>query len=197
MNIVNLILISGVLTAGHWFFLYDHGEAISSETERLRQEIIESDKIILAKKDELQEFVIFDDSVKNLGKEMEAFLKFIPQHLNSRILFEDLTKVANSSAVEIKNINNSPVSKETELYETLNMKLVIEGRFSNFLTFLSGLTALNKIIVIKNIAVRAAPSGQQKGIGAKKIVADLNLTSFRYLNPSALQNEKKKNKKQT
>lgn len=190
MNVVSLIFISGILTAGHWFFIYDHGEHIISETERLRQEIIKSDKEIIDKKDELQKLVAFDNSVKKMGQEMQAFLNYIPETLNSRILFEDLIKVAETSEVDVKNINNAPAKKETDLYETLAINMILEGKFSNFLIFLSGLTELDKMIVIRNVILRPVPEKKGQESSLQKITAQLDLISFRYLNPSALQDKK-------
>ena len=195
MNVIGLILISGLLAGGYWFFLYDHGEGIIAETEKLRQEIIKSDHAIIKKKDKLQELVAFDDSVKVMGKEVEAFLEYLPESLNSRILFEDLTRVAQISNISINNVTNTPASKSKEMYETLTVNLILEGQFSNFLTFLSELTKLNKIIVIQSIRLQSAPStGQNKKSSESRITANVSLKSFRYYDSSALQNEKEDKK---
>ena len=195
MNVVSMIFVSAAVAAGYWFFLYDHGDGLNSETETLRQEIVKSDKVIADKKAELQKLVKFDDSVKVLGETVQNYLDYIPSDLNSRILFEDLTQIAGKSAVHIRNINNSPAKEENELYESLTISMVLEARFSDFLTFLSELTSLNKIIVVGNVSLRALSSGQKPQ--SSKITANVNLTGFRYVDSSAPQDEKEKNKEPT
>ena len=195
MNFIGLIFISGVLGALYWFVFYNHGGAVKAEAESLRQEIVASDKTLDEKKRKLKELVEFDDSVKQMGKELELFLNYIPQKLTTLMMYEDLTRIAQECSIDLKDVKNSQLSKGVKLYETLTVNLTIEGEFSNFLIFLSKLTELDKIVMIDNIQLRPV-SNAEKG-SSQKITAQLNLSGFRYSAPATPQNENSSKNKKT
>lgn len=181
-----MIFLSGFLSAGYYWSFYDNGEVLKTEIDTAGQNLKNSEKKLQDKKIELEETVIFDDSVKRLGKEIDIFLSYIPTHLTTRNLFEDITKLTKSSGVEIMQMRNSnrTVSKNS-LYDSIAVALSLEGDFSQILTFLSELTSLDKIITVNNVSI------QPRGTESTKVKADMNLVGYRYLKPKEPEEEKK------
>ena len=200
LNLIGIIFISGALAAGYWFFLYDKGADVLQATETLKNEIIQTDKKIKKKEGEIQNAVSFDNSVKQLGHELQLFYEYFPYQLTNRELFQDLTRLSRASGLEIMSMKSSPKQKQEGLYETLSVQLVVEGEFAQFLVFLSKLTDLNKVVTVQNVDIKpvaAAGRNQSKDAQIQKIQAQFNILGFRYVQPVTVQDENAKQNKQT
>ncbi|MDE0151294.1 MAG: type 4a pilus biogenesis protein PilO [Bdellovibrionales bacterium] len=200
LTIIGMIFISGVLASGYWFFLYDPGLDIIQETENVKNQIIQTDKNIKKKKEEIEKAVAFDNSVRLLGQELELFYEYFPYQLTNRQLFQDLTRLSKDSGLEIMSMKGSSRQKQTELYETLNVQLVIEGEFAQFLSFLSKLTDLDKVITVQNVDIKPVAVGNRNESGdvkIQKIQAQINVLGFRYIQPATVQDENAKQNEQT
>ena len=198
LNLIGIIFLSGVLAAGYWFFFYDKSSDIIQATDNLRNEIIQTDKKIKKKTDEIQKAITFDSSVKQLGQELQLFYEYFPHQLTNRQLFQDLTRLSKNSGLDIISMSGSPRQKQTDLYETLVVKLTVEGEFAQFLSFLSKLTSLNKVVTVQNVNIQPVNRRNQiENAKIQKIRAQINVSGFRYVQPVTVQDENAKQNKQT
>ena len=200
LSVIGMIFISGVLASGYWFFLYDRGTDIIQETDNIKNQIIQKDKNIKKKKEEIEKAVIFDNSVRLLGKELELFYEYFPYQLTNRQLFQDLTRLSKDSGLEIMSMKGLSRQKQTELYEALSVQLVVEGEFAQFLSFLSRLTDLDKVVTVQNVDIKPLASrdkGESRDVKVQKIQAQLNVLGFRYVQPATVQDENAKQNEQT
>ena len=196
-----MVFISGVLASGYWFLLYDAGLGTIQETDSIRTQIIQTDKNIKKKKEEIEKAITFDSSVKVLGQELNLFYEYFPYQLTNRQLFQDLTRLSKDSGLEIMSMKGSArQKKQTELYETLTVQLVVEGEFIQFLSFLSKMTDLDKVVTVQNVNIKpVAETGKNPSGGTtiQKIQARINVLGFRYVQPATVQDENAKQNKQT
>lgn len=196
-----MIFISGVLASGYYFLLFDEGLNIIQETDNIKNQIIQTDKNIKKKEEEVKQAVLFDSSVKQLGKELEVFYEYFPHRLTNRQLFQDLTRLSKNSGLEIMSMKGSSRQKKTDLYDTLTVQLVVEGEFSQFLAFLSKLTDLDKVVTVKNVNIKpvnlSKTQGQSSDVKIQKIQAQIDVLGFRYAQPVTVQDENAKQNKQT
>ena len=202
LTVIGVIFISGLLAAGYWFFLYDAGLDIIQETENIKNQIIQTEKNIKKKKEEIEQAVSFDNSVRQLGKELELFYNYFPYELTNRQLFQDLTRLSKASGLEIMSMKGSSQKKDSGLYETLTIRLSVEGEFAQFLGFLSKLTTLEKVVTVQNVNIKPVTASSKNLSGEnkiQKIQAQLEVLGFRYIQPAAAQdeNENAKQNKQT
>ena len=201
LTIIGMIFISGMLASGYWLFLYDAGFDIIQETDNIKTQIIQTDKNVQKKKEEIEKAITFDNSVKLLGKELELFYEYFPYKLTNRQLFQDLTRLSKDSGLEIMSMKGSArQQKQTELYETLNVQLVVEGEFAQFLSFLSKLTDLDKVVTVQNVNIKPMTNtnkAQEGNIKIQKIQAQIDVLGFRYVQPATVQDENAKQNKQT
>lgn len=199
LNLIGIIFISGVFVAGYWFFFYDRSLDVVQATENLGNEIIQTSKKIRQKEAEIQKAVDFDSSVKQLGQELQLFYEYFPQQLTNRQLFQDLTRLSKNSGLEIMSMKGSSGQKQTkDLYETLSVQLIVEGEFSQFLSFLSKLTDLDKVVTVQNVNIKPVNKKNQLGDSKiQKIQAQINVRGFRYVQPVTVQDENAKQNKQT
>ena len=198
LNLIGIIFISGVLAIAYWFFFYDKNPDIIQTADNLRNEIIQTDKKIKKKAEEIQKAINFDSSVKQLGQELQLFYEYFPHQLTNRQLFQDLTRLSKNSGLEIISMKGSPKQKKADLYETLSVRMVVEGEFAQFLRFLSELTDLDKVVIVQNVNIK--PVNTQNQIGEakiQKIQAQINVRGFRYVQPATVQDENAKQNKQT
>lgn len=185
-----MIFLSGVFAAGYWFFFYDKSADVIQATDNLRDEIIQTDKKIKKKEEEIQKAVTFDSSVKQLGQELQIFYEYFPHQLTNRQLFQDLTRLSKNSGLDIISMRGSPRQKQTTLYETLIVMLTVEGEFAQFLSFLSKLTSLNKVVTVQNVNIQPVNTrNQMENAKIQKIRAQINVSGFRYVQPVTVQDE--------
>ncbi len=201
LTAIGIVFISGLLAAGYWFFLYDAGVNITQEIEGIRGQIIQTDKSIKKKEEEIRQAVFFDNSVKNLGKELELLYDYFPYQLTNRQLFQDLTRLSKESGLEIMSMKgSSQQQKKTGLYEALTVQLVVESEFGQFLSFLSKLTSLDKVVTVQNVNIKPVALNN-RGAGSEnkiqKIQAQINVLGFRYVQPVTVQDENAKQNEQT
>ena len=192
LNLIGIVFLSGILSVVYYFVWYDSGAALKKQIADAQTQIVNADKTLEKKKVELEEAVAFDNSVKKLGKEINIFLSYLPEKLTTLNLFDDITTVSKESQVSIKNMTNSQESSgKSSLYQSIAVRLSLEGEFSQLLTFLSKLTTLDKFITVKNVRIQPI-SDRKTRVQVQKIKADMTLLGYRY-SGSAVQDDKEKN----
>ena len=195
LNIFTIILASGLVTGVYYFQFYDDGQGIREETKRLNQEINTVQMNIEKKKKKIEDAVNFDDSVKRLGHQLEFFYKYIPSGLTNRHMFEIMTSMLKKSGMNNLSMQGLGSQKKTEIYDVLTIKISAEGKFSQFLTFLSLLTDLDQIVVVGNVTIRPVSNTGSQTSG--NIMTSFDVLGFRYNAPTALQDKESEKNKQT
>ena len=186
LNIISVLLISAVVAGVYRWKFFDDGASIQSEITRITQEEKRVKEQIKKTKQDIAKAVKFDDSVKSLKKELEFFYNYIPRNLTNRHMFEILTRLLNRSGMTTLSMQGSGSQKKTNLYDTLTVRISAEGKFSQFLIFLSLLTNLDQIVSVSNVSIRPVNQGKNS---TGKINANFNVLGFRYNAPIATQNK--------
>ena len=196
LNLVGIVFLSGIFSAIFYFTLYDNGDHLQQQIEDVKNQIIKIDSRMRQQEENLKEAVIFNDSVKRLGRDIEMFLQYLPEKLTTLNLFSDITKVSQDSLIDIKTMTNSQDVKEnTGMYSSIAVRLSVEGNFAQLLTFLSKLTDLDKFITVKNVRIRPVGNRKKDEANIQKIAAEMTLIGYRYSKSSSEGNvsvEKKK-----
>lgn len=192
LNLIGMVFLSGVLSVVYYFVWYNNGEDIKTQIEDVKSKIVSTESSIKKKEKELEEAIAFDDSVKKLGKEIEIFLSYLPEKLTTLNLFEDITKVSRESRVKIRNMTNSQrQGGKSDLYDAIAIRISLEGEYSQLLTFLSKLTALDKFITVKDVRINPINQRDSKN-QSRRIKADMTLLGYRYSGSVVQDDEKKK-----
>lgn len=194
MNIVVMLLLSGILTAGYWTLGYDDGSAVISKQTSIVNQLKKAEINISEAKLDIEKIHVFDQSIKKLGQDVEIFLRYIPENLSSSNLFTDLTRAAKQKKIIVKNMVSLGL-RPSGLYNTIILKLSLEGDFKQILSFLSQLTAMDKIITVNNINI--SPLRGQKGPQqhqSSKLNVTMDVSSYQYKRP--IQKKTKSSKKE-
>ena len=195
MNMFTVILVSGVVTVTYYFQFYDNGQNIKDETAKVHQEMTSVESKIKETKKNIQDAVNFDYSVKKLGKQLEYFYEYIPRGLTNRHMFAVLTDLMKKTGMTTLSMQGSGTQKKTDLYDAVTVKITAEGKFSQFLSFLSLLTDLDQIISVGNVNIR--PVNQRDSKSSGMITTNFDVLGFRYSVPTAPQNKTSEKNKQT
>ena len=196
LNLVGIIFLSGIFSAVFYFALYENGDYLKKQVEDVKNQIIQTDSKMRQQEEKLREAVIFDDSVKKLGRDIEMFLQYLPEKLTTLNLFSDITKVSQDTLINIKTMTNSKsVEGNTGMYDSIAVQLSVEGNFAQLLVFLSKLTTLDKFITVKDIRIRPVGGKQTEGVKNQKIAAEMTLIGYRYAGSSPNENDSVEKKK--
>ncbi len=195
INVFTMILLAGVVTGVYRWQFYDDGQSIKDETNKLLKEMGTVQVNVKKTKKAIDDAVNFDNSVKRLGQQLKYFYDYIPKGLTNRHMFEVLTNLLKKSGMNTLSMQGSGNRKKTELYDVLTVKIRAEGKFAQFLTFLSLLTNLDQIVSVGNVTI--SPVSQRDSSSAGKIMTNFDVLGFRYNAPTAPQNEESEKNKQT
>ena len=190
LNLVGIIFLSGIFSAIFYFTLYDNGDSQKKQIEDAKNQIVQIDSRMRQQEEKLREAVIFDDSVKKLGRDIEMFLQYLPEKLTTLNLFSDITRVSQDTFIDIKTMTNSNrAGGDTGMYDSIAVRLSVEGKFAQLLVFLSKLTTLDKFITVKDIQIRPIGNNNAGEVRIQKIAAEMTLIGYRYAGSSSNEND--------
>ena len=196
LNLVGIVFLSGVFSAVFYFTLYDNGDPLKKQIEDVKNQMVQIDSKMRQQEEKLQEAVIFDDSVKKLGRDIEMFLQYLPEKLTTLNLFSDITKVSQDTFIDIKTMTNSKnTAGNTGMYDSIAVRLSAEGNFAQLLVFLSKLTTLDKFITVKDIQIRPVGKKTEGAAKVQKISAEMTLIGYRYAGSSSEESDSVKQNK--
>lgn len=180
-NVVTVLLLTGLITAGYWTLGYDNGSAVVAKKNTLIKELKELEKQLQNAQSDIQQISVFSKDIKQLGQDVSTFLKYIPEDLTSAVLFEDITRLASISGLKVKILSNTG-TRLFDFYEIINLKLSVEGSFKELLYFLASLTELNKVVTVNNLNIQDSRGKSSSSNRIKKNIlkTSMDIKGYKY-----------------
>ena len=171
------VFIAGLaLVAAYYYGVYDDGAAKIAEIETARTEAakiqgtLDENRRILANRAE------FERELARVNEQYKAILEYLPPTFNTQDLLKKLSTEAKVAGVALVNFKPSAADRNqgapgmpptpapapvpgvpggaappTAFYEEIKMDVELEGGFAQLMTFLSGVTRLQRLVNIRNI----------------------------------------------
>ncbi len=150
--LVSVVIV--VLLSGYFFKVKDlrqqHQTEFRKETTLLQQ--YETKSFQAANLDAYRQQMI------ELDKTFGALLKQLPKDTEVLGLLEDITEVAYGSGLSMKSISLQP-EKVSEFYIELPIKIDVTGDCHDFGSFVSGVTALPRIVTLHDYSIKNIDGG--------------------------------------
>ena len=150
--LVSVVIV--VLLSGYFFKVKDlrqqHQTEFRKETTLLQQ--YETKSFQAANLDAYRQQMI------ELDKTFGALLKQLPKDTEVPGLLEDITEVAYGSGLSMKSISLQP-EKVSEFYIELPIKIDVTGDCHDFGSFVSGVTALPRIVTLHDYSIKNIDGG--------------------------------------
>jgi Tfp pilus assembly protein PilO len=157
----SIAFLIGLAIAGLYYMsVYDTGESreaqiasITSEMSGLQAEIDKMNKTIV-------EAEKYKDIAKQLGAELDVVLTAIPEKYNSTELMKVLSAESKAVGLSILNLNpQGGTPGAGSFYVPVGVSVGFEGTFNQLMKFMSNLTKVNRIIVVKGLQMTVRGGG--------------------------------------
>jgi type IV pilus assembly protein PilO len=178
---VSILTIAVIVGAGTYFFLLDMRDDLRKKREQ--------ETALFSEFERKQKKVVALDAYKEQLKEMErsfgAMLRQLPGKSEVANLLNDIsqTRVASSLDEELF----QPQGEVTrDFYAEIPNRIVVTGSYHEMGTFVSGVAALPRIVVIDEVDIKPAKSGAKPGGPAGDLRMTALAKTYRYLDENEL-----------
>jgi Tfp pilus assembly protein PilO len=179
------LLISLALAAVYYFSMYDGGESREQQIQNINSEITRAQTDIERMNKAIKDAQVYRDLSAKLGDELNLVVSALPAEYNTVELMKVLSTEAKGSGLSILSLNGqsstaSTSDKKDIFYEPVVVSAAFEGTFNQVVQFLSNLTKVNRIILLKQVQLNV--KGQVNSTTISPILT-LNATfeAYRYL----------------
>ena len=153
-------LLIGLFIAGFYYLtLYDSGERLEGQIKNKKNRITQLRGEIATMEKTLVDAEKHREISRKLGEEMDAVLRAVPEKYNSLELMKvlsDEAKVVGTSIVNLAPANNFGRGSQEDLdnpFKPVTVTVTLDGTFNQIMLFMSNLTKVSKIILIKDLSL--------------------------------------------
>ena len=180
------VLIGLLLCAFYYFLVYDSGSVQQAAIAQSQQKVQELQTHLQDYQQKLDAAAIFKRTAAEVGSTINRLLTLIPEQFSMSDLMRTVSneaKVAGSSLTKLepKTTAISSVAKE---FEELTVAVELQGSFAQHMVFLSNLTKINQIFVIRKYDLEHMHEGKGDESPTVKMAAEI--VAYRYRGAEAM-----------
>ncbi|HET8941415.1 MAG TPA: type 4a pilus biogenesis protein PilO [Rudaea sp.] len=169
------IVIALLVLAGWWFFISDQQDTL---TQKQGQE-----KQLKVQFSEKQAKVVNFDALKQQLDEMRDMLRQLLRQLPSKTempeLLVDISQTALSAGIEVQLFKPEAETVKEGFYAEQPITLRMLGTYHQFGTFISGVAALPRVVILTMHNVSLKPAGGKAGPG--QLLLEGSVRTYRYV----------------
>jgi Tfp pilus assembly protein PilO len=192
------VAISLVLAAVYYFSVYDDGSGLQNQIKAAREELNKNTTEIAKIKTAMADAERYQQTMAQLGAEMEKITKAVPAQLSSFDLMKIVSNEAKTLGVQINSLRAKEAFRATEnkdaIFEPVGVDIELTGTYNQVMEFMSSLTRLDKIVSIKSFNLSSRIDSGRKGDPSPTMNFKAELSGYRYLESK---DEAEKNKAAT
>ncbi|MGE0527149.1 MAG: type 4a pilus biogenesis protein PilO [Bdellovibrionales bacterium] len=173
-------LIGVLLGVFYYFLMYDDGANLRNAIAQSEAQKTQLQAQIKESQDKLDRAAVYKKAAAEVGNTISKLLTLIPDKFNMADLMRIVSneaKVAGTSLTTLKpgKVNISEVANE---FQELTVELDMSGSFLQHMVFLSNLTKINQILIIKEFKFDHERDGRGDEPPVVKFVSEI--VAFRY-----------------
>lgn len=177
-------LMLGIAIAGlYYWLLYNNGSSQIAAISAANAHIAEVQTQIDADQKKIDRAEEFKKTAAEVGSTINKLLSLIPEKFGMPDLMRIVSneaKVAGSSLATITP-NGSEIWKTANEFEELSLSIELNGSFLQHMIFLSNLTKINQILIIRKFDFSIVKEGHGDEPNVVKMVAEI--VAYRYRGP--------------
>lgn len=173
-NTIYLLVFVGVFILGNYFLVLDvRGDLLRQQQQekKLVQEF-ESKSFQAANLEE------FKKQMDDLDGSYAALLQQLPRETEVPGLLEDITNTGTGSGLTFESIDLGDEEK-VEFYSVLPIDLVVKGGFHGLAGFISGVSALPRIVTLHDFVIEARGGSDSRSTGSQ-LDMKIKAQTYRY-----------------
>jgi Tfp pilus assembly protein PilO len=180
ISVGRAVLIGMLIAAFYYFLVFDNGMAQQEGINQGRAKVAELQAQLVDYQQKLDSAAVYKKTAAEVGNTINKLLTLIPEKFGMSDLMKIVSneaKVAGSSLMKIepKSTNISPVAGE---FEELILTIELQGSFLQHMVFLSNLTKIQQILIIRKFDMIHSRDG--KGDESPTVTLNAEIAAFRY-----------------
>jgi Tfp pilus assembly protein PilO len=188
LTMARAVMLGMVLGAFYYFMMFDGGLTQTSAINAAKGQVTALQRQITENQAKLDRAAVYKKTAAEIGTTINRLLGVIPEKFG----ISDLTKlVSNEARIAGSSLTNitpgvpeiSHVAKE---FEELNVKLEMSGSFLQHMVFLSNLTKISQILIVRKFDLTLTRDAKGEESPVVKMVAEI--VAYRYRGNLAAEN---------
>jgi len=180
ISVGRAVLIGLLLSAFYYFLVFDSGISQQESINQGRARVQTLQAQLVDYQQKLDSAAVYKKTAAEVGNTINKLLSLIPEKFGMSDLMKIVSneaKVAGSSLMKIepKSTSISPVAPE---FEELILTIELQGSFLQHMVFLSNLTKINQILIIRQFELTHLRDG--KGDESPMVTMNAEIAAFRY-----------------
>ncbi len=187
LSVAKAFVVGLVIAAGYYFILYDPGTSRQNAINSAQQAVTEKQTQVQSMQETLEVAARYQAIAAQLGEEMTTLTKAAPEDYSITQLRKVLSEEAQAAGVSILRLEQMQGSGSTEAAQSfvpITAQVELEGTFNQLMFYLSNLTKVGKIIVTKEIEIKAKEPEKVLDASSPILTLQAVFEAYRY-NPKA------------
>ncbi len=179
------LMVGLVMAAFYYYFMMDKGMAQKNAITQSKARLQELQTQMADAQQKLDNAAVYKKTAAEVGTTIEKLLTLIPEQFGMSDLMRIVSneaKAAGSSLSEIKP-GTTEISAIAPEFEELTVNIDLQGSFLQHMVFLSNLTKVNQILIIRKYELQHVRDGRGDEAPVVKLTADI--VAYRYRGKSA------------
>ena len=167
MTLIGMVFVA-VLGLGYWFDIKDQGIRL----EKAEQKEMQLRQTFEAKAGKAANLVAYEQQLEEMKASFGAMLRQLPNKTEVAELLVDISQTDLAAGLEFKLFKpQNEVPKE--FYAELPISISVKGHYHEFGTFISGVAALPRIVIVHNVNMAPGENGE--------LSMDILAKTYRYM----------------
>lgn len=179
------IVCAGVLAAGYFLDIQDQQDQL----EKVRNEENSLKQDFEKKQAKAASLDAYKQQMKEMQESFGAMIRQLPSKTEVEDLLVDISQTGLSSGIDFQ-LFKPQKEKHIEFYAEFPIELVMTGTYHQFGEFVSGVSALPRIVTLENITITGAAGKNKDG----QLTMNATAKTYRYLDEEEVAASRKKEK---
>lgn len=156
-------LVIGVVFALLYYMVaFDDGSKVEQQIVNVKNQMVSTEGDIAKQRRVIREYEQLLLQKESLGDNFSRLVNYIPESFTTNQQMKILSEQAKSAGALVDEIKQSGKGKEFNFFQEVLVEVKLSGTFSQVVLFLSNLTKIDRVIVLKGLSIqkiqKASPS---------------------------------------
>lgn len=161
MSLPQAVIAGGVLAAVYYFLLFNDGSRIEAQIQQAQTQLDAERTELSNLEQQIEDARRMQAMADKMGEEIKQVGDYLPEKFSSVDLMRIVNEEIKAVGVNLENLtsgNSAGLGIQNEgssFYEKVSVDVSLEGEFNQLLVFLSNLTRVKKILILKKFTLRS------------------------------------------
>ena len=190
---VRAIGIGIILVGIYWMVGYDDGTSLQTQIANLNNDLQKNEQEIKKVEQSIEAVKRFTLKMNALGDRFDKLVRYIPEEFTPSDQMKIISNEAKAAGTNILKIKSGGKGAKFQFYEELSVDVELQGSYTQIILFLSNLTKIDKVLVLKSMKMKTASGAvSAQGENISSVVFSGTFSGYKYITDSKANDKEKK-----